>query len=172
MTVRGAVLVCACLFAAAWTHVVAATPVQPRGRGPSRPIGTVKELMGVIVDPSADVIWEATGTIITPGRTEERTPKDEKAWQAVHDAALVLAESGNLLLIDGRARDRAAWTTLAQQLTTVTVTALRAAEAKDPKALADAGEAINAACEACHAVYWRQPAAAVTPLPPIPPNPR
>jgi hypothetical protein len=167
MQFRGAALVCTCLFLSAWASALGAPP-QTRAHAPFKPVGTIKDLMASIVDPSADVIWDATGTIITSSGTEERTPKDDKAWQAVHDAALTLAESGNLLLIDGRAKDRAAWTKMAQGLITVSVTALHAADAKDPKALADAGEAINAACETCHSVYWRQPLAHVTPLPPIP----
>ncbi len=165
---RGALLVCLCLFVTVSARALLASPPQTRAQAPFTPIATVKDLMASIVDPSADVIWEATGTIITAAGTEERTPKDDKAWQAVHDAALTLAESGNLLLIDGRAKDRAAWTNMAHELTRVSVTALRATDAKDPKSLADAGEAINAACENCHSLYWRQPAAAVTPLPPIP----
>jgi hypothetical protein len=161
-------LVCTSLYVSAWASALGAPPQPRTQQSPFKPVGTVKDVMASIVDPSADVIWDATGTIITPAGTEERVPKDDKAWRAVHDAALTLAESGNLLLIAGRAKDRAAWTNMAQGLIKVSVTALHAADAKDPKALADAGEAINTACETCHSVYWRPPLAHVTPLPPIP----
>src|SRR5688572_8488746 len=72
-----------------------------------RPMATVKDLMTDVIDPNADGVWEAVGTIATPEGIEERAPKTDEEWQAVRRHAIALIEAANLLLIPGRPIARA-----------------------------------------------------------------
>ena len=59
---------------------------------PFRPVADVKQLMQGAIDPSADVLWEATGEIITLEGTTRRRPKNDEEWAQVRNAAIVLTE--------------------------------------------------------------------------------
>ncbi len=120
---------------------------------PFKPVADVKQLMQSVIDPAADVLWEATGTIITAEGTEERAPKTEAEWNAVQTHAMMLTESGNLLMMVPRAKDGGAWMTRSQELVDTGVAALRAAEAKNVGQLFTAGGAIYEACVNCHEQY-------------------
>jgi hypothetical protein len=116
-------------------------------------VANVKELMNWIVDPHADVLWDSVGTIITEAGTEERQPRTEEEWEAVRNSAATIAESGNLLMMDGRAFDRDEWMKASRSMIDAATTALQAAEAKDVPALFDAGGTVYEACTACHSKY-------------------
>jgi hypothetical protein len=131
-----------------------ALPPSPAPTAP--PFNTamnVKQLMDWIIDPAVDVIWDSVGTIYTEAGTKERAPHTEEEWAAVRNGAAIVAESGNLLMMDGRARDRDKWMTVARGLTDAANRALKAAEAKNVNALFTAGEDIYQACTACHQRY-------------------
>src|SRR3954469_14134691 len=66
---------------------------------PFKPIADTRLLMQSVVDPNADVIWDAVKTIITAAGTEEIRPRTEAQWTAIRNSAVALAESGNLLMI-------------------------------------------------------------------------
>ena len=78
---------------------------------------------------------------------------DEKEWAVVRRSAVTLAESANLLMARGRARDQGDWMKDAQLLASVGVAAYKAAQAKDAKALAALAEPLDASCTACHKQY-------------------
>lgn len=147
-----------------------------------RPTATVKDIMTSIIDPEADVLWNSVATIVTLSGTEERAPQTDEEWAAVRQSAVQLVEATNLLRVPGRlvakpgeksenprielqpetiqkliAEDPATWTTLVDRLHDAAAPALKAADAKDAKALFDAGEHIEFACEACHQQYWYPP---------------
>src|SRR5215470_13241403 len=63
---------------------------------------TIKDLMESIVDPSADVIWGAVGTIADKQGVKDLSPKTKEEWLDVRRAAVRLIESGNLLMMPGR----------------------------------------------------------------------
>ena len=65
-------------------------------------VGTVREIMEGIVDPSADVVWESVATNITAAGVEEKAPKTDDEWAVVQHSALMLAEAANLLKMRGR----------------------------------------------------------------------
>jgi hypothetical protein len=127
----------------------AAVPAGP----PFHATLNVKQLMNWIIDPNADVIWNSVGTIITEKGREELMPKTDDDWAAVRNAAAVVVESGNLLMMDGRAYDREQWMEAARGMIDAANTAIEAAETKDVEALFDAGGAVYEACTACHAKY-------------------
>jgi hypothetical protein len=128
------------------------------GRQPSsfKPVATVKQLMQATIDPSADVIFEAVGTVVTSSGVEEIAPKNDAEWANVRNHALTLAESGNLLMIGERARDREGWITFSQALVDAGRAAALAAEAKNPEALFEAGGRVYEVCQQCHNRYWQQ----------------
>lgn len=113
----------------------------------------VKQIMAAIVDPSADVVWEAVGTVITAEGAHEIRPQTNEEWDAVKNAAWVLAEAGNSLMIGNRPKDTTDWPRLAQGMSQTALRAVRAAEARDAAALFSAGGDIYEACTACHAKY-------------------
>ena len=150
-----------------------------------RPTATVKDIMVSIINPEADVLWNAVATVISMTGTEEREPKTDEDWAAVRRSAIQLVEATNLLRIPGRlvarpgeksenprielepetiqrliAEDPATWTSLVNRLHDAAVPALNAINAKNAKGLFDAGEHIENACEACHQHYWYPPSEA------------
>jgi hypothetical protein len=120
----------------------------------------VKDVMRHIVNPAAELYWKAGGEVDDAEGAKKRapTPEDNARWGATLDAAYTLQESGNLLMMQGRARDDDRWMKLAQQLTDAGVLAVAAAQARDEKKTFDAGSALYNACFACHAKYIPRPA--------------
>jgi hypothetical protein len=118
-----------------------------------RPVADVRGVMNAVIDPGADAIWESVGTIITEQGTEERFPKNDEEWEAVHNGALAVAEGANLLMMDSRAVDREEWIRLCEALIDVSEQTLKAIEARDKQAVFDLGGDIYAVCTNCHAKY-------------------
>jgi hypothetical protein len=120
---------------------------------PFKPIADNKLLMQSVVDPNADVIWEAVKTIITAEGTEEIRPRTEAEWTAIRNSAVALAESGNLLMMAPRAKDSGEWMARAQELVDTSQSAMRAAESKNADRLFVVGGDIYDACSHCHQQY-------------------
>jgi hypothetical protein len=112
-----------------------------------QPVGTVRQLMLGIVAPNSDVIF----------KVPSQAPKDDKEWKTVQDSALMLAETGNLLLMPGRAKDNGDWTKFSKSLIDQGSKAFKAANAKDARSLEDIGNDIDDVCETCHAKYLPKP---------------
>jgi hypothetical protein len=121
---------------------------------PYKPVATIKELMESTVHPSAEVVFDSVGTIISFSGVEEIAPKSEEEWANVQHSALTLAEAGNLLMMPGRAKSDSEWMKLAQGLINVGLLAHKAAKAKNPEALFEAGGQIYETCLRCHSRYW------------------
>ena len=120
---------------------------------PLRLHADVKQIMAAVVDPSADIVWESVGTIVTAEGTEEIRPRDDEEWTRVAQAAWVLTESANSLMIGNRPRDTDDWMRFAQELSDTGLRAARAAETHDAEALFTAGSDVYLACTACHDRY-------------------
>src|SRR5256712_7971983 len=118
-----------------------------------KPVADVKQLMQGAVDPSADVIWEATGTIISKDGVLERRPKNQAEWDTVRNAAIMLTESGNLLMMSPRAKDGDVWMKRSQEMIDTGVAAWKAAEAKNVDQLFTIGGDVYEACSHCHQEY-------------------
>ena len=108
-----------------------------------RPVASVLQLHAVMINSSSDAVFGAAGD----------PPATDAAWLQASGQALVLAESGNLVMLGGRARDNAAWMRLSRAMVDAAAAAAAAAEQKNPDALAAAGDATTASCEACHQPY-------------------
>jgi hypothetical protein len=120
---------------------------------PFKPIADVKQLMQSVIDPNADAIWEATGSIVTAKGVEERRPKNQAEWDAVRNSAVVLTEAGNLLMMVPRAKDGDVWMKRSQEMIDTGFAAWKAAEAKNVDALFTIGGDVYDACSHCHQDY-------------------
>ena len=107
------------------------------------PVATIKQIQEAMISPSSD-------TIFNVGRA---APASDEEWLVVRNAAVILAEAGNLLMLEGRAKDTEQWMDLAGELVAAGNDALVAAERQDVAAVLESGNRIAAACEACHQPY-------------------
>ena len=109
--------------------------------------------MQSVVDPNADVVWDSVKTIITAAGTDEIRPHTDAEWTAIRNSAIMLAESGNLMMMAPRAKDGGEWMIRAQELVDTSQAAVRAAEARDADRLFTIGGDIYDACSHCHQKY-------------------
>jgi hypothetical protein len=106
-----------------------------------------------IIDPAADVIWQSVSTIVTREGRIDRVPSTDEEWEELRLNAMVLIESGNLLLIEGRVAVLEAWPVFSQGLIDTGLDTIKAVDARDPDEILAVGERIYNACVACHQNY-------------------
>ncbi len=119
------------------------------------PVASVKQIMAGIVMPAAYVVFDSVSTIVDAKGVQENQPKTEEEWALVGANAAVLIESANMLLIGNRAVDQGDWVKMANAMADAGRIALKAAEAKRPEGILEAGEIINQSCDSCHEKYQR-----------------
>jgi len=119
------------------------------------PVASVKQIMNGIVGPAANRIFGSVGTVISDKGTVEKAPHTDDEWEAVGNDAAALIESGNLILMNGRAVDKGDWVRMSQAMIDAGKIVLRAAEAKSPDKVFESGEALNESCDTCHQKYKR-----------------
>lgn len=105
-----------------------------------------------ILEPAAEVIWDSAGYVITAEGEQDLQPTTEAGWSRVRDSALLVAESGNLLMMPGRAMGPE-WIAYAQSMIGAGRGVMAAAEARDAGALFEAGGVLYQTCVACHTRY-------------------
>ena len=140
---------------------------------------TIKDLMESIIDPSADALWGAAGTVIDTQGTQDMSPKTPQEWLGVRRAAVRIVEGANLLMMSGREaapagtrseapgvelepaeitalikKKRKSFDAFARALQALGLEALRASEAKDVPLLEDIGGRMENVCESCHQTFW------------------
>jgi hypothetical protein len=152
---------------------------------------TIQELMEYEIDPAADALWDSVGTLTTREGVEEKQPHTEAEWKSLRRNAMILIEATNLLAMSGRevartgfpsdgpgvlsSREiqqklnsgRSEFDAFARSLRATAREALTAIDAKDPAALLQTGETLDAVCEACHVANWYPHQV----IPPLPANP-
>jgi hypothetical protein len=116
-------------------------------------VASVRDLMDATVHPSAEVIFESVGTIISVKGIEEIAPQNDEEWANVRRSAITVAEAGNLLMMGERPKDKGEWMNRARALIDAGILAKKAAEAKNPEALFNAGGIVYEACQQCHERY-------------------
>jgi hypothetical protein len=132
------------LFLLAASAVLAQAPAGRTPVSNLEPVGSVNDLMvGVIWPLSDEVFYLST----------RATPKTDEEWRLFQGRMLMLAETGNLLMMPGRARDNEKWMQYARRLYNAGFSAFKAAKAKDAAGIADLSNEMYAACVACHNDY-------------------
>jgi hypothetical protein len=154
-------------------------PVQPTAAGDRQVYSSIKELMDSIVDPSADVLWKAVGTVVDKEGFHDALPKTTGEWLEVRNAAVRIVEGGNLLMMRGRQAApagtrsdvpgvelepaqiaelintrRQSFDGFAKALQLLGVEAVRASDAKNGVLLMDIGGRMENVCEDCHQTFW------------------
>lgn len=123
-----------------------APAVEAPPPAPYKVVATVKQVMQSITIPASDVVWSVPG----------EPPTNDEAWARIENNALALAESGNLLMMPGRAKDDAEWMTQASAMIDAASKAVDAARAKDVDRISELGDEIYTTCENCHNKYMEQ----------------
>ena len=108
-----------------------------------QPVGSVSQVMISITYPTSDAIFYV----------ERNSPKTEKDWNDLQAQALMLAESGNLLMMGTRARDQGDWIKDSKLLVDVGAAAYKAAQAKDVEAIRGLSDQLYESCVKCHEQY-------------------
>ncbi|HEY3162003.1 MAG TPA: hypothetical protein VGJ78_23735 [Vicinamibacterales bacterium] len=134
---------------AATPAAAAAAPVD------TAPVATVKQIMIGITNPAAYVVYEAVGTKSTATGIEEIAPQTDEDWQKVGSAGAAVVESGNLMLMGGRAIDKGDWVKMTRDMMEQGQAAMKAANAKNKDGIVEAGGNLNTTCDNCHARYQR-----------------
>jgi len=115
----------------------------PSPSSSASPVGTMSDLMVKIIYPASDAIFYIT----------TRTPATEVEWGELQGKALAVAESANLLMMPGRARDQDRWMADAKLMLDAGRAAYRAARAKDVAGLEAVNDQLYTSCTSCHQHY-------------------
>jgi len=135
--------------AAALVGGCASAPAPP----PFMPATSVVELMESVIVHAAEVYWDSVSIIVDESGITENFPQTDEEWEEVWSAALSIAESGNLLMMEPRAVDNGAWMEMSAALVQVGAEAAEAALARDPDRVLAMGEQVYNVCLVCHARY-------------------
>ena len=113
----------------------------------------MRQLMKHVVEPAAEVLWDAVGVIEDSSGVTSLAPRSDAEWELVLNSAYVVTESGNLMMLAPRARDQQEWMRLARAMIASGKRAIKAVEAKDTTAVFDVGAELYESCTSCHAFY-------------------
>jgi hypothetical protein len=149
--------------------------------GGLQPEASILDLMLEFIDPNADELWESVAIVSTTTGVEEHHPQTDEEWAAVRRKALILIESANLLVVEGRPvarpgqviaepglsddltpaqaqaeidKDRASFVGFSRLMQIAAGEMLKSIDARDVDGFLEAGGALDEACEACHRKYW------------------
>jgi hypothetical protein len=101
------------------------------------------ELMIQIIYPTSDALFYI----------ERDPPKNDVQWNAIKTQALMLAESGNLLMMPTRARDQGDWIKESKVMVDLAAAAYRAALEKDMAGILALNDKLADSCIVCHMQY-------------------
>src|SRR6266481_232108 len=151
----------------------------PSNAGSDRQVySSIKDIMESIVDPSADALWGAVGTVMDKEGIHELLPKTQEEWLELRHAAIRIIEGGNLLMMPSREaapvgtksevpgvelepaqitalikKKRKDFNAFAKPLQLIGLEALRASDARSAASLVDIGGRMENICEGCHQTF-------------------
>jgi hypothetical protein len=156
-----------------------ATAMADTGNAHHQVLLTIRDLMESIIDPSADTLWGAVGTVVDTDGIHEVFPKTDEEWREPRRAAVRIIEGSNLLIMPGReaappgARSEAPGAELEPPQITVAIRekresfdafaralqglgmeALGAIDARNTALLLEIGARMENVCEGCHQTFW------------------
>jgi hypothetical protein len=174
--------VCACVAFSCAGFAFAAGPQDARPSLRHVDPTSVQQTMDLLIDPAADALWSAVGTSVSARGTRIHQPRTAAEWAKVAGYAQSLVSGAKRLQTPGLPvgvnahsrladantpgtrtaaqirvdidADPARFRDAAIRLEEVSNDALAAARKHDVTGILDAGGALDAACEACHAAYW------------------
>ena len=112
-------------------------------RPPTRNVGSMSDLMVKIIYPTSDALFYI----------ETRTPQTDAEWTALEGQALMLAESANLLMMPGRARDQKQWMADSKLMLDAGAAAVKAVKSKNVEAISALSDQLLESCTSCHKHY-------------------
>jgi cytochrome c553 len=107
---------------------------------PFRPVATISEIMNAITLPYSDALLYI----------QRNPPQTDRDWETLQLQAVMLAESGNLLMMKDRAKNQGEWMKDARALVDAGMAAVKATRAKDIQAVLALNEQIVTSCITCH----------------------
>lgn len=114
------------------------------------------ELMGHVFQRNAQQLWAWTAEETDANGSRSGAPVSEEDWENAESDALTLRQLAILLQGPDYRQDDPRWARLAGDLEAAATASAGSAERKDLPALIRAGDAINAACVACHWAFAPQ----------------
>jgi hypothetical protein len=159
--------------------VIALSSASSKAARDRQVYSTIKDVMESMIDPSADTLWGAAGTVIDKQGTQDLSPKTQEQWLDVRRAAVRIIEGANLLMMPGREaapagtksevpgvelepaeitalikKKRKSFDAFAKALQALGLEARQASEAKNVPLLEDIGGRMEDVCEGCHQTFW------------------
>jgi hypothetical protein len=107
---------------------------------PFLPVATISEIMDAITLPYSDALLYI----------QRNPPQTDRDWEMLQMQALMLAESGNLLMMKNRAKNQGEWMKDSRLLVDAGAAAVKATRAKDMQAVLALNEQIVNSCITCH----------------------
>jgi hypothetical protein len=107
------------------------------------PAATVGELMSDVIYPLSDELFYIMRS----------PPETDWEWTGIRRSALMLAESGNLLMIDGRSIRQDGWMAASKALVDVATRAWEASLEHDVEAIVALSPELEQSCRSCHEMY-------------------
>jgi len=119
------------------------------GGGRQAPAGNAGPPIDSMSDLMTSMVYPPTNNILLS--VYRGGPQNDSDWTTIQRNAVLLAESGNVLLMRAPAgANQADWARDAKMLVDAGAAVYKAARAKDTAALLTTDQAINAACVTCH----------------------
>lgn len=110
---------------------------------PFQVVATISDIMVAITLPYSDALLYI----------QRNPPKNDYDWEKLQLQALMLAESGNLLMMKGRAKNQDSWMKDAKLLVEAGTAAVKATRAKDIDAVLALNDQIVKSCITCHTQF-------------------
>jgi hypothetical protein len=156
-----------------------ATAMADTGNSDHQVFLTIRDLMESIIDPSADTLWGAVGTVVDNDGIHEMFPKTDEEWHEPRRAAVRIIEGSNLLIMPNREaappgakseapgaeleppqinvllrEKRESFDAFARALQGLGMEALGAIDARNTALLLEIGARMENVCEGCHQTFW------------------
>ena len=181
MRIHIAAMLCTAFAFTASSLVVAQQKTAGSGNnGEHRPINSsIKEIMELIIDPSANEIWQAVKTVTDREGIHELFPKTAEEWLDMRRAAVRIMEGGNLLMMPDREaapvgtksktpgvelepaqinalieKNRQSFNAFARALRNLGLEVLRASDDKNAALLLEIADRMQPVCAGCHHTFW------------------
>jgi hypothetical protein len=118
-----------------------------------KPVAEVHDIMASLVMPAADVMWKSVRVEVDQTGIHEYYPKSAEEWGEVEYAAMGLAETANLLMLEGRAVDQGNWAKYSTGLRETALVVAKAAKERNSDKVLETGGYVYENCKACHDEY-------------------